>query len=122
MAIPRNELRIGNWICDIHTNNAMWPVTSIRDTICHYGGYRAKYKDLMPVPLTRDLLARFGFKKRFDTQVCNIYDAEIVSVAIFKNGQFGILNCPCCKQLNYVHEFQNAMFYLTQTELELKFW
>lgn len=60
--IKASELRLGSWISDIHASGkVIWQVMAIKDSICHYGGFRARYEDLIPIPLTPEILEQCGF-------------------------------------------------------------
>lgn len=132
--VDEKELRIGNWVSDIHASEfGMWQVTSIRDSICHYGGFRARYKDLLPILLTPDILDKAGAK---------IWKGGLSAAYIFKIGNQGELiifpGTSLVGQANgvnendfyysfnsvliiikYLHQLQNLYFSLTAKELTL---
>lgn len=72
-------------------------------------------KNLHPIPLTEEWLVRFGI----DTGRFGIFGIKKIGerwmFLVYQKG-VGIV----VKQINYVHEFQNITFALTNTELTIK--
>jgi len=61
--IPKTQLRIGNYVRDIHSSDkGCWEVNSLTEKTCLFGVYRIKYEQLEPIPLYDDRLKKLGFK------------------------------------------------------------
>jgi len=112
--IPKNELRIGNWVetMSIGTPNQYLQIK--------YGeeiDYCAIYNN--PIPLTHEVLIKLGFIK--DRNGFALPDKMSLSFSVTK--ELGYLACWEDKALHlpydlkYVHQAQNLYFYLTNDEL-----
>lgn len=127
------ELRIGNLIKCLNTNNGL-DIALIVDSIsfgligcydikkehCHFYGSIEK---VYPIPLTEEWLVKFGFK---NDNFYNTYALKEYCIDI-KDGEFNVMNDPCSSAgcyylttIKYVHQLQNLYFALTGEELELK--
>lgn len=55
--IKKTDLRIGNWISDVHASSkGAWQVDVLFLNRCRYGAhFISKYKDLRGIPLTRSI-------------------------------------------------------------------
>jgi hypothetical protein len=130
-----NELRIGNYVSDIHSDDGAWKVVSLGERICHYGNYpsniyKSKYENLRPIELTEQWLLDFGFEKGKNNWFHLRYSSETEVCEIgfnLNSGRFIIINLdeddhvPVCAgyTVEYVHQLMNIYFSLTQTELQL---
>ncbi len=128
--INKNELRIGNWISDIHASEkGMWQVTALLKTKCHYGSvnYISPYENLKPIPLSPSILEGCG-SKHLIQGIYKISLTDTLFIQIEFTGEcvvVGIKNTAgyiTIKIFNnfYVHQFQNLYYSLTQTELKIQ--
>lgn len=111
------DLRIGNLVKD--ATGEIFPVKSLDESM------NGTMQLIEGIPLTPELLERFGFVKEFSKSFSS---GNEVTFDIYRKGKFtynsiqnqwwyGIaLNAP----LQYVHQLQNLYFAITGTELELK--
>lgn len=133
--IKETEIMIGNWLV-VKDNNQVCQITAINrllgvqvnDNILCW----AKFEDLIPIPLTEDILFKCGFRKE---------DYKKGHIGIdFKSGHtimdfvleepwfMGEWNdcytfeLPSFRFLNvrYVHDLQNLFRVITQTDLKFK--
>lgn len=137
--IPANELRIGNWVifndntdregqvAELHKYHAYLKCSYIPD---HYEikvtGCDVTYEQLNPIPLTPEILERYGFEKVGKTN--EIYDININLNSILRIGINQLLNFALIKddeyfftlgsKVQYVHQLQNLFFSLENKELE----
>jgi len=79
------------------------------------------------ISLTEAWLIALGFQYRNEREgLLSILDIEgetwkhNLSVSFIVENQLHILNCPTCKELEYVDELQNLYFVLTGIELKVK--
>mgnify|MGYP003648680787 CR=1 FL=1 len=112
------ELRIGNYVYHKHSIGIKLPgtLTSGKDIeLC---------KEFEPIPLTKEWLIKFGFKKDgvlVDYAIC-LNNEKIFGIDI-KNERAHIYQLKPSIQgvnlcsINYVHELQNLYYTLTKTEL-----
>lgn len=115
-----NELRIGNFVYDIHRGIVVDVHLNVLRSIktnktCLY----------QSIPLTEEWLEKFGFTKAiyydvdqnyyvyFDFSIYNFYDEGW----FFLDPDNGHINT---KGVKYVHELQNLYFALTGEELKMK--
>lgn len=141
--IVSTELRKGNIVClvtDGHIRVPMWGlVLRVHEILtfeckCAFANTRPheakasefstfKYVDLFPIPLTPEILKKFGFTKQSDYwgidnsdcfEISDFYENGTIRRSI--NGgeyHFG-------KEIKYVHELQNAYQVHTGKELKIK--
>ena len=84
--------------------------------------FRISKNDIIPVPLTEYWVRKFGFtktkKNEFESK-CGNY-----SIGFYDDGIYffiaAYMDAPPYKKLDYVHEFQNLHFALSNKELALK--
>lgn len=122
------ELRLGNYMTD---GEVTLQVTSITESVVYAGalGVNSLGFDVEEygVPLTEDLLFRFGFKKS-KSGVFGGQDQWAGMDAWSINGEWIFRGTPKCLHLvgyfnttiYYVHQLQNLYFALTGEELTLK--
>lgn len=121
--INANELRIGNWIYIDNGGKPKYEYQVTAHDIEEIEGYGA---DAFPVPLTPEVLERCGFKKlNFGKDIYSIRGNGIeISVnpeleLVYIETDFGharINNLPYPS----LHQLQNIIYTLTQTELIYK--
>ena len=102
-----NELRIGNLILD-EDSNIMYRVdlNFFHDLVS--GGFLMA--DLIPIPLTKEWLVKFGFENKTKTFVLNN-----ISIKQQTKGYFFYLSM----MIQHVHQLQNLYFALTGEELKI---
>ena len=114
-----NEIRIGNYIADIHSPKGFFQVTEIHKSTVRYGyDYKARYEDLVPIPLTEEILMKAGFEK--DILILFYRNSFIIAKtktrwAFYHNG----LTSGELARIDYVHELQNLIFALTGEEIKI---
>jgi len=111
------EFRIGNLVYDSQKR-----VVSI-DIIHSYKGYLThpfdeRYNDFSPIPLTEDLLLKFGFE-RDKFYIPTLYYNSKLRIKNDERG-FWVNACYNFVLIKYVHQLQNLYFALTGEELTLK--
>lgn len=116
--MEKNELRIGNYVRDMHSSNSFFgKVKALNATRCFYGDFNCGYNDLRPIPLTPEILGNCGFRKDGLT-----YKSKITLKQFFgENGKhflFGYENANI--DIFYLHQLQNLYFALTGEELTFK--
>lgn len=129
MEILRGDIMIGNWF---YLNGFPMYVDSIfRDTVYldfkgNEGGSWEEYtKDLVPIPLTEDILLKAGFGKHkmsgYDTHF--IYSlfigGETIGITAIYNADFSIMLHGVARGVKYLHRLQNIIKIVTGTELEI---
>lgn len=128
-----SELRIGNYVSDIHASESFYAqVKEIRKDRCYYGRFHSAYEDLKPIPLTKEWLLRFGFEKRESSKCTNwhIGENEVTRDLLFdlvwleKPALIKAPNAPFYRNgrhtIYFVHHLQNLYFALTGQELTIK--
>lgn len=118
-----NELRISNmllfdgqpqYVSSIHSDDTIrlsWKIGGER-----HGCYKTNNKKIEPIPLTEELLVRFGFKNGCLEIVNGLLlwvDDELWIT--YTNG----IRSGCLSHIKYVHQLQNLYFALTGEELTL---
>ena len=128
------ELRIGNIITDVFSENAT-PFEVVRFTtkrVWYKKGkavYNCSIENLRGVLLTQDLLLECGFHKVYN----ETYEMWEHNIAIFDGISYFVLysfsegcfcffdfrETPIAQGIEYVHQFQNLYYALTNTELKI---
>lgn len=122
--INKEELRIGNHISDIYTENLVMRVKSLGKKICTYGvsDFKCSYEKLVPVKITEDALKRCGFEWSIFHQAIHKEDFEF-DLNLLHNGEYQFSTFKrqiwIGKKIKYVHELQN--FYFTHKGVDLDF-
>jgi len=121
--IKVNELRIGNWVA--LKDGTHVPIRG--------GGINAMEQgrfECYPIPLTEEILLKFGFEKKGNDFVNHRTDGDIDSVtgatmyiSEFVNKEFEFVVCAdtyngYCLTIPYLHQLQNLYFALTGEELQ----
>ena len=124
--IKPQELRIGNYVFDI--DGDVLQVGEILDIGVKFKGtsLSSRYEKINPIPLTEEILLKFGFEKRehksffkgkeliYFTFTSNKYGFLIWNTI---QNQWWVLGKISISQPIYVHQLQNLYFALTNTEL-----
>ena len=106
------ELRIGNYISDIHASKTFYEaVKKISDDRVFYGNFHSHPKDLKPIPITEEWLLKFGFE-----YVNHTFRKHKFCVNL-KENELYILTETHRVYIEYVHQLQNLYFALTNQEL-----
>lgn len=77
-----------------------------------------------PIPLTEEILLKFGFEKHFDFLQITIKEGYWLSYSSYSGLVLHKIYMGAVFSLNhiqYLHELQNAFFALTNTELNINF-
>jgi len=129
-----NELRIGNYIESYGNNHK---ITEIFFGLVEFEEYLISTEEgitfeideLKPIPLTEDLLLRFGFEKRLykwndgsesddlfiqNSYFIGIHDGYNTISRLYRNEYQFLMN------IESIHQLQNLYFALTGRELEIK--
>lgn len=125
------ELRIGNYISDIHASEKFFSeVKQITPYRVFYGGFHSHPLGLKPIPLTEQWLIDLGLKK--DSVSVHIYTIKLkdgyfiqynlIEKSVFLGGYDSCVDTQgfLIESVNYVHELQNLYFALKKQELTLK--
>jgi len=105
--MKENELRVGNIV-----HNGV-----VREQEIYDSSYIELAQFYEPVPLTEELLLRFGAVKK------GIYlDFHLLSLLKTKTGRFEVYLDEAWEltTIDYVHEWQNLYYAINKTELTLK--
>ena len=113
--INAKDLRIGNYISDVHASEkGFWQVRRLLENLCYYGEFRYTYDKLKPIPLSKDWLFKFGWKEIEE----NLFDNGSYNVAFEKQNDY-FQRYKSYKKIKYVHELQNYMYFAHDVELSL---
>lgn len=133
-----NELRIGNWVSNIH-DIPMIVKAIYEDTI--YVDFKGnvgalwefnKYEPFKPIELTEEILLKCGFKHETMFIIKNLYLIEYgdFNFALDENNgfyhvklsnhSFGHEKQVGLGMIKYLHQLQNLYFALTGTELKIE--
>ena len=138
--IKPQELRIGNMLSiegtfikvgKIEENSISWNIAKDTAKFKIWNPFLpVSDKKINPIPLTKEILLKFGFNKEYQKgyigiDVCN---SDFVLTEPFKMGewqtnytfQFETGSVPKFKEIEYVHQLQNLFFALTGEELTFK--
>tara|TARA_R110000764_G_scaffold167034_1_gene253953 strand:+ start:362 stop:691 length:330 start_codon:yes stop_codon:yes gene_type:complete len=105
------ELRIGNWVNNIHTGEPYQ--VNIAKMIRLLQHFKKDVIYTAPIPLTEEWLVKFGFESSGDDGYSCNWDIKkmcIVQGALFIEDKNGV-------KLKHVHSLQNLYFALTGKEL-----
>ena len=118
MELSAKELRIGNWIERINSNDR-WIKTRINLT---YLSLIVEFpEDYRPIKISEQWLKDFGFEILLKEDEIVLYRLNSNDVNIHPVGGFtyGNRGTPLCK-IQYLHQLQNLYFALTGKELIIK--
>lgn len=123
-----NELRIGNWVQRPDELNKP-PIEGKKYWVVDIGMIRDcfHYKEFWafePIPLTEEILLKCGFENK--KYKIDVFEKGRIRVWIGSRGQYLVYlieedttTAHYICSIEYVHTFQNLIFALTQTELEI---
>lgn len=133
--IDCKELRIGNWVTynpssvDDGTDIVPLEVVSIETDyekgVALSDGFNNVYgfDEILPIPLTPELLEACGFEKGIELQdfngVYNYYQNGKVQGNFYRNSNTFHPEWDKFATLKHLHQLQNLYFALTQTELTI---
>jgi hypothetical protein len=122
----KNELRIGNLVKDIHSENGAFKIIELKRHKCEYGaGYVELYENLRPIELTEEWFLKLGFEKVNHIHGYSFWNfkrkrkSNEPSICIYDT-YTTIGNNSIVKHCKFVHQLQNLYFALTQIELTIK--
>ena len=112
-----NELRIGNWISNGHTNHVI-----SSSWLCDYLGSLGEHMKTEPIPLTEEWLVRLGFERKEDHApaigVFHWYENTLVTLNWVSHEKCWVeLDDVDSITIKYVHQLQNLYFAITGKEL-----
>ena len=120
MAIPLQELRLGNWV--LMNNRHIHMDTRIFHAVLNgFDGYVPE-----PVFITEDILDKCSDFGRMDNNgEPSFFNGDdiiirIADMSIFAHSELDG-SVMWLRQLKYVHQLQNLYFFLTDTELQITF-
>ena len=121
--IKPQELRIGNLVFD-HLGRVQ-KVAEIRSDayICYLSnGAKLKYKlnTTKPIPLTEEILLKFGFEKTANPRELKYDDYSILLLNEIRFVICNYMENPPSVKVSTVHQLQNLFFSLTGKELTFK--
>lgn len=120
--VQANELRIGNWIDFISTPGEFEKVADINSAGVKCPSVnRVSIEDIQPIPLTHEILEKFGFKKGVYYYTMNEWALSIYKVLPHPDNWLMKFSAPCGEiaKISYLHQLQNLYFSLTGEELKI---
>lgn len=117
--LTANELRISNWVkLKDSPTTPYWQVESVGNLII-VGGQLWSIEELEPIPLTEELLVKFGFVKH--GVVFLHKDGHLLEINAYGcNGNIGYCldhERGIYKEIKFIHKLQNICFELEGKEL-----
>ena len=118
--IEAKELRIGNYVSYNDRTMEVHSFTTFNIVLSYGTAFHTEIKNISPIPITKDWLIKFGLE-------LNVW-FEDGSFMVTKDGDWGfelhVQNADWTKTIAfayflYVHDFQNLIYALTKTELEI---
>jgi hypothetical protein len=134
MELKAQDLRVGNWVIENEFPNIYSKIQSISFTGYASSSYNdsINVKDLTPIPITEDILLKFGFEKTDDFgdqiyyalinrgnrhyYICFDHDDISFGLSVFNQCTSLIYDSDSLQNL---HQLQNLYFALTKKELEI---
>ncbi len=130
--IPSNQLRVGNYVdcptkaekfCEVEKISRYGKSISLTDNPAGRS-FGCELTDIEPIPFSEDILVKFGFKKTHHDTMHNVYLRNDIRV-VFELKD--INHCDIVKErgffvpiyVQWVHQFQNLLFWLNDEELKL---
>lgn len=129
LSLQVNELRIGNYVYNTST---------FSKGVCRIAGIYKEglikleeddktyekfiYPELIPIPLTEEILLDCGFKEVSFSKGQYEYENGFCLSFMFENGRIYENSdiCNCSREFSFLHEVQNYIFAKTGKELEVK--
>lgn len=115
--IKENELRIGNYVYSLETNDVQ-KITGITEEIPFIDTITfdyPSYEEIEPIPLTEEWLLKLGFE--LTGSFYRIKNSRFVEVILHDNGIDVCNHTVCLTHIKYVHQLQNLYLCLTGAEL-----
>lgn len=115
--IKENEFRTGNWFIDICGTPSQYSFEWQK----HYFDLGIDvYGVVKPIPLTPEILEKYGFEKMGEWFVEKEYRETKIAISIaLKKTTIGINEEYGIENVQYLHQLQNLYFSLTGKELQL---
>lgn len=118
--IKAQDLMIGNYIRDIHSENGFFKVITLRKCTAIYGNfYSGRYEYLRGIPLTEDILLKAGatpYTAKDTFILGNIIIDIKLGIVMLDCIDYTPLLCKC----KYLHTFQNIVKLLTGNDLKIE--
>jgi hypothetical protein len=119
------ELRIGNFFyvpLPSTQRKTIKQAKEIRQKHVLLDGVWYHLNELIPIPLTEEILLKCGFTRFEWIKESNVFQGTYFNCKVDENGvqPFGV-DLNNVKPVKYLHEFQNLFSQLTETELEVHF-
>lgn len=119
------DIRIGNLFSQ--KGFPMYVEAIFRDTVyLNFEGnegdvWEEDIKDLVPIPLTEEILLKAGFEKEENPYLDN-FNNDILSLSIYKGKVYYSLKSKTFIEIesNYLHQLQNLFFALTGEEIKIE--
>lgn len=125
--IHETEIRIGNWVANIHTGNPYQ--LTINKMIGLLPHFRENILYVKPIQITEDVLLKCGFTKHEATHAnyFNVWidEKETTYLSIYSNENYWI-GCEDTNEIvglgkiKHLHQLQNLYFTLTGKELQIE--
>ena len=125
--IKNTEIRVGNWL---EWNKKPFKVCAIFRNVTENELWAKDNNELHPIPLTEEILLKFGFKKYrnigcYDTDKdAFFFESDKISLTIdfilsSSNHYYRSTPVDGAIPLKYLHQLQNLVFSVTGEELEI---
>lgn len=118
--IQTKELMIGNWVS--YKENPIEVGGITENSICFFEnnigvrkGVLLKPNEIEPIPITEELLQKCGFEHNEDC----IWVNEHMVFHFFPGDMYLFLLCQRLENIEFIHELQNAYYFLTRKHLEI---
>ena len=129
--IQLQELRIGNCVRSYSKNDLIFTVKCLNDTFAEIEhvdkdgtiyNSSVDYENLIPIPLTEEILLKFRYKKIRDNEF--LFDNHFIIFIKESEIDFGLFNSEgndffVCEFL-FAHELQNLHYSIRKEELKFK--
>ena len=120
-----NELRLSNLVSTIYDPNICFSVTRVSRVAVDLTSANKLitgigYPSLVPIPLTGELLLKFGFEKCFNRYSLLAVKSNVNFIVLFLDDKFQYDDLRFRTELKYIHQLQNLYFVLANQELEVK--
>jgi len=113
--IDKKDLRIGN---SVSYKGEVWKIEELSDTAAHLSQHplwvRGHYDNLHPIPITEEALVKMGFEKDLREVLNEIYKLNKFSYNTKSKIWYYKWNRI---EIDFIHQLQNIIYTLTQTEL-----
>ena len=118
--IKPQELRIGNYVFDI--DGDVLQIGQILDIGVKFKNtsLSSRYEKIQPIPLTEEILLKFGFFKKLGNYELENFRFHISQPMNFDGFVFCEGYSVITDKIQFVHQLQNLFFALTGEELTFK--